>query len=77
MTSKGSKISVLLRNSTGDVVGAFSNLKKLCEQMETETGGNFVSYSKLSKMRINNDSDKLSFTTKDGTPYTVHILTVI
>ncbi len=77
MTSKGSKISVLLSNSTGEILGAYSNLKKLCDTMEIETNGNFVSYSKLSKMRINNDSDKLTFSAKDGTAYTIHILTVI
>jgi hypothetical protein len=71
---KGKFVYILLSNC--EVVGTWTNLKHLCNDMSEKT--EFVSYSKLSKevatLRKNGmDTGKLDFTTKDGVKYTVQI----
>jgi hypothetical protein len=71
---KGHSVYVLINEC--NVLGTWTNLKHLCNDMSEKT--EFVSYSKLSKevatLRKNGtDTGKLEFTTKDGVKYTVQI----
>jgi len=67
MSRKNYKIYILLKE--GLIIDAWTNLKKLCGEMNEKT--DFASYSKLSKM--SKESGTLDFRTKSGVTYQVII----
>lgn len=74
---KGRFVYILMRE--GQIIGTWSNLKHLCDDMnKTE---NFISYSKLSKetaehRRNGDNTPLLSFTTKDEKAFSIQVNTL-
>ena len=62
-------VFVLIRKQDCEMVGTWSNLKYLCEEMGKKTV--FPSYWTLSRM--DKESKQLGFTSKDGTEYKICI----
>ncbi len=68
----GRRVYILFQE--GEVVDVWTNLKKLCTDMATDTKRQFVSYSKLSKM--GKESGRLDFRGKNGKIYFIMIRVV-
>lgn len=67
MSRKDYKVYILFKN--GSLIDVWTNLKKLCSDMNETTL--FYSYSTLSKQ--SKEDGKLSFSTKDGANYEIII----
>lgn len=66
------KVYILIQTKNHDVLDVWTNLKKLCEDMNNTEEG-FASYSKLSKMSESKQKGRLEFESKKGKAYVILI----